>query len=89
MKLNRFGYPKKNVIRFLLNRKGIETSLITFSAGYDEGKRVGILWTRSDIKKEMEGIEEYLIRAGIKIRRMKKGPRVHSMWFDPIEIPEN
>lgn len=85
MKLNEYGYPRKNVIRYILNKKGIDTTNLVFSAMYNEGKRVGILWKTNYLKKELINIEYDLQKAGVKIKRIKREGSIHSIWFEQLE----
>lgn len=82
------GYPTKASIRNLIEAYGVDASLITFSEGYREGRRVGILWRRSDIKAQMIGIDKHFQEQRIPIRKLKEWGEVHSLWFDQIDIAD-
>ena len=89
MRINEHGYPTKHTILAALSAYEIDCSQITFSAMYDEGKRVAIFWKRSDIRKAMVGVEDHFESRGIKVRKIKRGGAVESIWFERLRDPKD
>jgi len=82
----RFGYPSKKRIKKLLNLYDIDTSKIVFSDGYESGRRGGIFWRETNLKKAMYGVENHLAKYGIKILRVKHWGEVHSIRLKKIKL---
>jgi hypothetical protein len=78
---NGFGFPTKKSIKAILTSEGIELDFITFNAEWSKGKSAGILWTRSDVKEQMIGMEDVFRGYGITLRAVKHYGKVHSIWF--------
>ena len=76
-----YSFPSKKKIRKILHLYNVNTTHIIFSAEYESGKRVGILWRRNDIKIQMIGIEEHFKKHKIEISNFKDYGEINSIWF--------
>jgi len=78
------GFPSERSMRILLKRFGFNARMFTFSADY-ACTRAGILWYKNTLRKDVDRFREFMEWNGIRIKSIRYGSRICSMWFEQVD----